>query len=146
MAADKLTVRGLGNLDGEYEFDLLDLIVVGAPGCFTVAEYRRIKRYAGIRRGEIADAIENDDAEFEVVLAAIILARHGKNADEGRLEQKDALAWEFASREAEEAEQDPPAEPAETPETEPQSRSGGESSKLRSVSSENGLSLTGTPV
>lgn len=143
--ADRLIVKGCGNLDGEFEFDFVELL---SPSGFTVAEYRRIKQFAGIRRGEIVDAFENDDVELEIVLVAIILARHGKTtASEERViaaidKDRDSILWHWENRE--EAEADPPASPAETPE-QAQSTDGGDTSTASSESSENGRSRTGTP-
>lgn len=138
---DKLIVKGLRGLDGEYEFDRNDLL-----GSMTNRELHRIKLMAGVRAGEIQDALAAGDNDVLVALAAILLTQRGKLVDEDVLWDAPAgagLIWEF---EESEADAGPPAIPAETPETEQPNTNGGESGNPPSGQSENGLSLTGLPV
>lgn len=143
---DKLTVKGLRALDGEYEFDRNDLL-----GSMTNRELHRIKLMAGVRAGEIQDALAAGDNDVLVALAAILLTQRGKLVDEDVLWDAPAgagLIWEFdtADDEQEEGDAGPPVEPAETPETEPQKTNGGGSGNPPSDPSGNGRSLTGLPV
>lgn len=138
---DTLTVKGLGRLDGVYEFDRDDLL-----GAMTNRELHRIKVMAGVRAGEIQDALAAGDNDVLVALAAIILTQRGKQVDDDLLWDAPAgagLVWKF---EESEADADPPAIPAETPETEQPNTNGGESGNPPSAPSGNGQSLTGLPV
>ena len=68
----KLIVDGLPPWDGEYPFD---------NWLFTNRELHRIKQLSGIRAGELFEAIEAGDSDVAVIVAAVVLARHGKHAD-----------------------------------------------------------------
>ena len=143
---DRLIVKGLGRLDGTYEFDFGDLLGIGTPGSLTNREGHRIKTMSGVRAGELQDALIAGDNDVLLALAAIILARKGKVVDEQALwdaPMGSGIDFDLSGLEAEE---DPPAEPAATPETEQQSTSGGGSSEQTSDSQANGQSPTGRPV
>lgn len=145
--ADRLIITGLGRYDGEYEFDLVDMCIVpGTASHLKVSEYRRIKQFAGVMRGQVAEAIMNDDADLELVLAAIILGRHGKQVTEAALEaaidaDRGSVGWDFQSLRQEES-ADPPAQPATAPDS---STNGGEPSSRQSENLANLPSRTGTP-
>lgn len=135
---DKLVVKGLAHLDGEYEFDLYELLGIGTATSLTNRELHRIKVMTGIRAGELLDSLAAGDNDVVVALAAVILTRRGKTFDENRLwdAQADAaLSFEIADR---------PDPTTPTAEEETSQASGGGSSKPLSESQENGRSRTGT--
>ena len=68
-----LTVQGLGSLDGSYEFD---------DSRFTMGDFRTIKRIAGVRAGELTDALAAGDTDLMVAIAVIALERNGKHGAE----------------------------------------------------------------
>lgn len=147
--ADRLTVKDLGKpLDGEYEFELVDIITVGRPGSLTNREAHVIKLMSGLRAGEIVDGIVYSDNDLLVALAVVILARAGKTVNEDALwdAKIGCLDWDIAMLKAdketvEEAEADPPKEPAEPPGQ--TSANGGTSSAHISGLSQSGLSPIG---
>jgi len=84
--ADKLIVNGLGRpFDGEYEFDVTGMLTLGHPDCLTNREGHRVKGMTGLRMGEFTDAVKAGDTDVIVALAAVVLARHGKQIDEDLL-------------------------------------------------------------
>lgn len=138
--ADKLVIEGLGKqFDGEYEVDLAQMLVMGNPETMTNGELHTIKRIAGVRAGEIEDALVAGDNDLMLALALIVLARHGKRLPEQLMWDAPAgsgitfIHDESPHDEAElEGDARPPeasptaiepTEPSETPET-----NGGESS------------------
>jgi hypothetical protein len=58
------------HVDGSYEFDI---------GTFTNRELHTIKQVAGVRGGEMGEALGAGDNDIVVALALIVLARHGKD-------------------------------------------------------------------
>lgn len=83
---DSLTLKGFGrSFDGEYRFDLFELIDIGAPDALTSREQHRMKLGANVRGAEVQDAVVSLDAGAMVVLASIVLARHDKHVTEERI-------------------------------------------------------------
>lgn len=81
--ADRLIINGLGKqFDGEYEFSLAEMLVMGTTQTMTNGELHTIKRIAGVRAGEIEDALSAGDNDVLLALGLIILARHGKRLPE----------------------------------------------------------------
>jgi hypothetical protein len=86
MLPDKLIVTGVGaSVDGEYDCDIIGMLVPGNPETLTNAEGRRIKLMTGLRAGELEEALLSDDNDLTVAVAAVVLARHGKTVDEKKL-------------------------------------------------------------
>lgn len=71
--ADKIILKGCQPYDGTYDFD---------SGYFTNREFHTIKRIAGVRAGELEDALAAADLDVMVAIAVIALQRHGKQVDE----------------------------------------------------------------
>jgi len=81
--ADKLIVTGLGKqFDGEYEFNLAEMLVMGTANTMTNGELHTIKRIAGVRAGEIEDALGAGDNDVLLALGVIVLARNGRRLPE----------------------------------------------------------------
>lgn len=148
---DVLTVTGLGNLDGTYEFDVVEMLTIGAPGQLTNREAHRIKVMSGVRAGELEDALNAGDSDVTVSLAAIVLTRNRKRVDEELLWDAplgSGLRFEFADREQKGGDGDPPTEttsdlpPASV---EPGTNGGGSSSQSSAGQPENDPSPTGHP-
>lgn len=147
---DKLTVKDLGKpLDGEYEFELIDLITVGRPGSLTNREAHVIKVMSGIRAGEIVDGIVYSDNDLLVALATVILNRAGKTVNEEKLwdAKIGCLDWDIEMLKVKddkpgEAEADPPVTPAEPGD----SPSGGPSFAVTSGQNQSDPSPTGRHV
>lgn len=141
--ADKLTVSGLSaHLDGEYEFDIADLLSIGGKGALTNRESHRIKQMAGVRAGELEDALRAGDTDVLVAIAAVVLARAGKTVDEDLLWDApimSGLRFEIGGDDG------PPAEAPETGTERPPTDGGGSSSDERSEPQESDPSRTGPP-
>lgn len=98
----KLILKDLGGkLDGEYEFDI---------SYFTMRELHTIKRIAGVRAGELGDALEAGDSDAVVAMATVALNRHGIDDAEDRLwNSKAGQITIVADDEPEEDDGSPPA-------------------------------------
>lgn len=80
---DTLILEGLSRyLDGEYPFDLRGLLTIGHEECMTNREIHRIKTMAGVRFGELPDALAAEDMDVRTAIAAIVLTRAGKRFEE----------------------------------------------------------------
>jgi hypothetical protein len=118
---DKLKVTGISKLvDGEYEFDLAEMMSLGEPGSLTNREGHRLKVMSGVRMGELEEALLAGDNDVLVALAAIVLERRGKRVDENMLwdaPMGSGLEIEIGDREdtPAEGEEIPLDEGAETP-------------------------------
>lgn len=152
---DKLIVKGFGNADGTYEFDLIDLVNIGTPSALTTREQHRVTVETNVLPADLLDAVKGLNAAVMVSLTGIVLNRAGKKANEDRLwdaryiysfgtpadldGEKVAVAYVIADRDASEDDADPPAIAA----TAPQSTSGGGSTKQTSENQEDVPSRTG---
>lgn len=139
MSRDKLIVKGLGAIDGEYEFDLYELLGIGTSTSLTNRELHRIKEMTGVRAGELIESLAAGDNDVVVGLAAVILTRNRRAFTDDLLwdaPAESSLAFQLADREAD------PQTPTEEAET--SSASGGVSSTPPSAKQENGQSPTGT--
>lgn len=76
-----LKITGLGALDGSYEFD---------DSRFTMGDFRTIKRIAGVRAGELGEALSAGDTDLMVAIAVIALERNGRVGAEEALWGADA--------------------------------------------------------
>lgn len=148
--ADKLTIKGIGRVDGDYDFDIVKLVSSpGDPEYMTYREWHRVKLLTAIRAGEMIEAFRVGDLDAQLAVAVIVLARHGKDVDEDLLWDAPGTAgitFTLAER-AEESEPEDPkgGEPHENePSVSPQ-RNGGESSSSTSVSPATVPSPTGSP-
>lgn len=140
---DKLIVEGIPALNGVYEFDITELLALGAPGALTNREGHRIKMMSGVRVGELMDALEAGDNDVVIALAAIVMTRKGKRVDEELLWDAPiggGVTLDIATRVEEGDAEDPPAEAATAPQT-----NGGESGKEPLESQVNGRSRIGLP-
>jgi hypothetical protein len=81
--ADKLIINGLGKqFDGDYEFSIAAMLVMGTTETLTNGELHTIKRISGVRAGEIEEAIMAGDNDVLLALALIVLGRNGKRLPE----------------------------------------------------------------
>lgn len=70
---DKIVIEGIPPYDGEHEIDF---------SYFTNRELNIIKRLAGVRSGELDEALAAGDNDLVVALAVIALRRNGKQVVE----------------------------------------------------------------
>jgi hypothetical protein len=134
MSSIKIT--GVGRAyDGEYPFD---------GTYFTNRELHTIKRMAGIRAGEIPDALEAGDNDLVVALTVIALERNGKTVHEDTLWNANVGCIEAVLGDGEQGadDEDPPT-PGLSESSSDAKPSSGLSSEDGSVSPENGQSRTG---
>lgn len=82
---DRLTVKGFGDADGSYEFDLGDLTSINGPEAFTNREQHQIKLATGYRGIEVGEAITVLDPQVMIELVAVLTARGGKQINKQRL-------------------------------------------------------------
>lgn len=74
---DKVVIEGIPGYSGEYEFDTSRVLTHG--------EMHIVKRIAGVRAGEVDDAIAAGDTDMVIALAVIALKRSGKQVVEDML-------------------------------------------------------------
>jgi hypothetical protein len=155
---DKLIIKGVGGIDGDYDFDLAEMLSIGSPGALTTLELHRVKDMSKLRAGEIIEAFGAMDTDLLVALAAVVLARRGKRfSDESLWAARMTLSSLKASQSVEiadgltfviderEDEAIPPTEgQPKTPIGEPE-KNGGESSSQNSDHQGNGQSPIGIP-
>lgn len=67
-ASDKIRVSGVAGFEGEYELD---------QDAITMGDLKIIKRVAGVRAGEIDEAVNAGDVDVIVALAMIAMKRSG---------------------------------------------------------------------
>lgn len=140
---DKLIVKGVLPLDGEYACDLAGMLSLGSPETLTNREGHRIKVMTGLRAGELEDALNQGDNDLLIALAAVVLTRHGRRFDEAVLWDAPmgaGLDWELGTADSEGEEPDPILPPA----TDEPELNGGESSSPTSGHQENDPSPTGS--
>lgn len=102
---DKLIVKGLPPLDGEYPCDVVGMMIVGHPEALTNREAHRVKQMTGLRAGELLDAFEAGDNDITVAFAAVVLGRNRRTFDDGTLWDApvgSGIRFEFGNREDEE--------------------------------------------
>lgn len=76
-----VVIKGVPGLDGSYDLEL---------GRFTLGELHTIKKEAGVRAGEIEDAIRAGDTDLLVAFALIALKRAGREIAAERLWEADS--------------------------------------------------------
>lgn len=143
---DKLIVKGLGPIDGEYDCELAGMLSLGSPETLTNREGHRIKQMTGLRAGELEDAMTAGDSDLLLALAAIVLARHSKHVADDLLWDApigSALNWVLDQTEGDEA--DPPTVTPPLTGTGSYGPSGGGSSSSTSDHPGNGQNPTGYP-
>lgn len=134
---DKIIIDGIAGYNGEYEFD---------AGYFTNEELHTIKRVAGVRAGELQDALAAMDSDLVVAFAAVALKRNGKAVHEQLLWAANfgAIRLEFDAEVPEEdAELPPPQGPGDSESEDENRPSSGPTSNGDSDPPENGQSRTG---
>lgn len=100
--ADKIRLEGVFPYDGEYEMDL---------SYFTMRELHTIKKVAGVRAGELGEALEAGDSDVVVAIALIALQRAGKQVSEDIIWDAPAGKVTLVAGEEEEADEDDPPTP-----------------------------------
>lgn len=83
--ADRLTVKGLRDADGTYDFDLQSLVSINGPEALTLREQQRVKILTGYRGLEIREAVNVLDPAMMVALVEILVARGGKTVNTTRV-------------------------------------------------------------
>lgn len=81
---DRLTVKGLRDADGTYDFDLQSLVSINGPEALNLREQQRIKILTGYRGLEIREAVNVLDPAMMVALVEILVARSGKTINTSR--------------------------------------------------------------
>ena len=106
----KITISGVhATVDGSYDLDLNDV--------FNGNELHLIKKHAGVRVGEIGEAMAAGDYDLIVCLTKIAMDRSGKDVPIERLMEAKvgALQFEATVEEQEDAEEDDALPPANAP-------------------------------
>lgn len=124
---DKIVITGIPPYDGEYPFE----------SNYSYAELHTIKRLAGVRGGELMDALESGDSDIIVAAAVIALERAGKNPDEADIWKATVGSIQLVG----EPSTDPTTPPAPV---EPNEGSGGDTTPS-SDQPDNDQSSTGSP-
>ncbi len=94
-----VVIKNVPGIDGSYELEL---------GRFTLGELHVIKKQAGVRAGEIEDAMRAGDTDLLVAFALIALKRAGREIAPERLWEADSAGIELdLSDELEEEEATP---------------------------------------
>jgi hypothetical protein len=144
---DRLIVHGLGVLDGEYDFDLIEMITGSSTEGLTFRELRQIKQISEVRAGEIWEELGRGNSDLTIALATVVMTRAGKRVEVDVLLDAPAtteLRFVLADRAPKEDEADPPVStPPGNDSTETGSNSGGDDSRKTSEQPGNGLSRTG---
>jgi hypothetical protein len=83
--SDRLTVKGLRDADGTYDFDLQSLVSINGPEALNLREQQRIKILTGYRGLEIREAVKVLDPAMMVALVEILVARGGKTINTARV-------------------------------------------------------------
>lgn len=68
MAEDRIKINGIPGFQGEYEVD---------QGAFNMGDLRLIKRVAGVRAGELDEALKAGDVDVLIAIAIIALKKSG---------------------------------------------------------------------
>lgn len=89
---DKVVLKNVMPYDGEYDID---------TSYFTNREFHTIKRIAGVRAGELDEALTAGDMDVVVAVAVIALQRSGTPFDEDTLWDSKAGSIELIAGESE---------------------------------------------
>ncbi len=141
----RITISGVaGRIDGVYDLDLAD--------SFTGNELHLIKQHAGVRVGEISEAMEAGDYDLIVCLTKIAMDRSGNDVPIDQLMEAKVGAITFEQTDAEkaDAEEDEELPPVSAPSGASKSSSeapssGPSSSDDSNSNPENGQPDTGIP-
>lgn len=82
---DQLTVKGLRDADGTYDFDLQSLVSINGPEALNLREQQRIKVLTGYRGLEIREAVNVLDPAMMVALVEVLVNRAGKTVNTARV-------------------------------------------------------------
>jgi hypothetical protein len=102
----QIKIEGVPPYDGEYELDMN----------FTNRDLHTIKQVAGVRAGDLNDALEHQDLDLVVALAVNVLRRAGKPIDMDVLWDSEAGKITLA---ADEADAVPPPQQKNEPDAKP---------------------------
>lgn len=132
----KIIIEGVPPWDGTYELD---------ESYFTNRELHTIKKVAGVRAGELADAFQAGDSDIVIALAVIAAARQGTTIPPDDL--WDAKAGAIRAEFGEEVDAGPPdvTESGDASASGESTTPSGEASSSTGDPRENGQSLTGSP-
>lgn len=131
----KIIITGIAGYNGEYDIDLSYL---------TNKDLHTIKRIAGIRAGEIQDALEAEDNDLAVAFTIIALERNGKAVHEEVLWNAQLGCIELQGDPVVEDDDVPPAPgPDDDESSSEKTRSSGPDSSSSADNLGNGLSRTG---
>lgn len=83
--ADRLTVKGLRDADGTYDFDLESVVSINGPEALSLREQERVRILTGYRGLEIREAVDVLDARMMVALVEILVSRAGKTVNTTRI-------------------------------------------------------------
>lgn len=130
---DKLIIKTIEGVNGEYDFDIVTMLTEGHAESLTSREGHRIKVMTGLRAGELTDAVSAGDSDVLLAIAAVVLTRNGKQYNDDALwdAPMGAFTFELADRDVED-DAGPPAtklDDGETPPTVELGSNGGESSR-----------------
>ncbi len=143
---DKVIVKGIPGLDGEYECDIVGMLIQDHPETMSNREGHRVKVMSGVRAGEYDDALQAGDNDFFLALAAIVLTRRGKRFDEAVIwdaPMGSGVTLEIADREADGDPLQAPPAGASSSISEPPSSPGGNGGEATSDSPPSDPSPTG---
>lgn len=125
--SDKIVITGIPPYDGAYPFE----------GGFNYGELHTIKRIAGVRAGQLFDALEAGDSDVIVAAAIIALERAGKTVDENDFWKADSGSIQLVP--------DSQEVPTTPPQGGEQTGSSGDATTPSSESQETDPSPTGSP-
>lgn len=79
--AEKIIIKGIGGIDGEYDLDIAAMLDFGHPETLTQREAHKIKKATGLRLGELEDAVDSGDSDMVIAFAIVALDRAKKRYD-----------------------------------------------------------------
>lgn len=77
----KIIIKGIGGIDGEYDLDIGAMLDFGHPETLTQGEAHKIKKATGLRLGELEDAVDAGDSDMVIAFATVVLDRAKKRYD-----------------------------------------------------------------
>ena len=77
----KIVIKGIGGIDGEYDLDIGAMLDFGHPETLTQGEAHKIKKATGLRLGELEDAVDAGDTDMVIAFAIVVLDRAKKRYD-----------------------------------------------------------------